>query len=194
MMRIFLNIKYNIKIEGKENRRKNACIYVANHRSFADPPLVGVAAKGRFAFMAKEELFRNKFFGALLRTLGAFPVSRGKGDTSVIDYSVECIKKGRNLAIFPEGTRSKDGKVGRGKGGAALVAAKTGALIIPVGIIFQGEKLRFRTKIRIVFGEAINPADYLDLNSEEIKPKDLSKLRTAYMTEIKKLVGQEDTE
>ncbi len=76
-------------------------------------------------YMAKEELFhQNVFFTLLIKAFGkAFPVTRGKGDTQVIDTSIEKLEKGRNLVIFPEGTRSKDGKVGKGKTGVALVAA-----------------------------------------------------------------------
>lgn len=116
--------------------QKYYVIYASNHRSYADPPLLGAGAKGKYAFMAKEELFGNKLFAWLIRSLGAFPVSRGKGDTSTIDTAVERLNGGRSLMIFPEGTRSKDGKVGKGHTGAALIAARSGKPIIPVGIVY----------------------------------------------------------
>ena len=93
--------------------------------------------------MAKEELFKNRFFAWLIRNLGAFPVSRGKGDTGVLDTAVNRLKSGRSLIIFPEGTRSKDGKVHRGHSGAAVISARSQKKIVPVGIVF-GEKLKFR--------------------------------------------------
>jgi len=192
LVRVAYSIWYNLKFEGKENiPRGESAIYTSNHRTYADPPLVVLGVNRRFSFMAKEELFKNKFFAWLIRSFGAFPVSRGKGDSTAIDTSIEVLKKGRNLIIFPEGTRSKDGKVGKGKTGAALVAAKSGAKVVPVGIVFEGEKLRFRTKIRVIYGKPINTAEYIT-NSEEPNPRELVKLKNAFMYEIKRMVEGEE--
>ena len=82
---------YNVKVEGRENLPdKPGFIIASNHRSFADPPLLAVTSGcAKFSFVAKEELFRNPFFGWLIRRLGAFPVARGKGDLKVIDESTD---------------------------------------------------------------------------------------------------------
>jgi len=124
---------YNVSVEGKENIPSDKGFIIAsNHRSYADPPLVAVTSRcSKFAFVAKEELFKNPLFGWLIRKLGAFPVSRGKGDMSVITNAVEKLEEGRILVIFPEGTRSKDGKLGKGKTGVALIAAKSKAVVVP---------------------------------------------------------------
>ncbi|MDE5854789.1 MAG: 1-acyl-sn-glycerol-3-phosphate acyltransferase [Ruminococcus sp.] len=188
---IAFHIVFNVRFEGRSNIPKGeTVIYASNHRSNADPPLIGCSAKGKFAFMAKEELFKNKFFAWLIRSLGAFPVSRGKGDTGVLDTAVERLENGRSLIIFPEGTRSKDGKVHRGHSGAAVISARSQKRIIPVGVIF-GEKLKFRTKVTVKYGEPINPADYID-NFNEPNPRQLVKLKTRYMEEIKRLVEGEE--
>lgn len=191
---IYMHIAYNLHYVGRKNIPQNTTvIYASNHRSYADPPLLGAGAKGKFAFMAKEELFRNKLFAWLIRSLGAFPVSRGKGDTSTIDTAVEKLNSGRSLMIFPEGTRSKDGKVGKGHTGAALIAARSGKPIIPVGIVY-GEKLRFRTKLTVEFGEPIMPKDYAE-TCDSPNPRQLVKLKNRYMEEIKRLVeGEPKTE
>ncbi|MBR2283936.1 MAG: 1-acyl-sn-glycerol-3-phosphate acyltransferase [Ruminococcus sp.] len=190
IVRIALSIAYNLHYEGRENVPEGVpVIYASNHRSNADPPLVGVGARGKHAFMAKEELFRNPVFGWLIRSLGAFPVARGKGDTGVIDTAVERLSSGRSLMIFPEGTRSKDGKVHRGHSGAALIAAKSGVPVIPVGVCF-GEKLRFRTRITVKYGKPIYPADYVD-SQEEPNPRQLTRLKNRYMADIKTLVEGE---
>lgn len=190
---IFFHIAFNVRFEGRNNIPKGeTVIYASNHRSNADPPLIGCSAKGKFAFMAKEELFKNKFFAWLIRNLGAFPVSRGKGDTGVLDTAVERLESGRSLIIFPEGTRSKDGKVHRGHSGAAVISARSQKRIIPVGIVF-GEKLKFRTKVTVKYGEPVNPADYID-NPAEPNPRQLVKLKNRYMEEIKKLVEGEEKE
>lgn len=187
---IAFRVYFSLGFEGRDNiPRGEAVIYASNHRSNADPPLVGAGARGKYAFMAKEELFRNKLFAWLIRSLGAFPVARGKGDTAVIDTAVERLNSGRSLMIFPEGTRSKTGKVGRGHSGAALIAARADKRIVPVGVVF-GDKLKFRTKITVKYGEPIDPKEYVD-DLAEPNPRQLVKLKNRYMAEIKKLVEGE---
>lgn len=184
---IAMKIAFSVKLAGKENIPKNTTvIFASNHRTNADPPLISCGLKGKHSFMAKEELFKNKFFGWLIKNLGAFPVSRGKGDTAVLDKAVENLENGRNLMIFPEGTRSKDGKVHRGHSGAAVIAARSGKPIVPVGIVF-GEKLKFRTKITINYGEPIYPEDYVEV-CDTPNPRQLVKLKNRYMADIKALV------
>lgn len=169
LVRIAFHFWYNFKIEGKENIPKGkAFVYASNHRSYADPVLVTLAGRGRFSFMAKSELFEKPLFAWLIRSLGAFPVERGKGDTAAIDKAIDNVKNGINLLIFPEGTRSKDGSVGRGKTGVALIAARSGADVVPVGINFEG-KLHFRSKIVVRIGKPI-PGRTLD---ESLSDKEL---------------------
>ncbi len=188
---IALHIAFNLRFQGQENiPKKEQVIYASNHRTNADPPLVGCGARGKYAFMAKEELFtKNRLFAWLIRALGAFPVSRGKGDMAVLDTAVERLEGGRSLMIFPEGTRSKDGKVHRGHSGAAVISVRSGKAIIPVGIVF-GEKLKFRTRVTVKFGEPIFPGDYVE-DPENPNPRQLVKLKNKYMEEIKRLVEGE---
>ena len=190
LVRVVMTIAFSLHFEGRENIPKDtAVIYASNHRTNADPPLVGCAVPGKHAFMAKEELFKNRFFGGLIRSLGAFPVSRGRGDTGVIDTAVEALDSGRSLMIFPEGTRSKDGKVHKGHSGAALISARSGKQIIPVGVVF-GEKLKFRTKVTVIYGKPINPAEYCEI-CDEPNPRQIVRLKNRYMADIKALVEGE---
>lgn len=194
LVRIAYFLWYRIRFEGKENIPKDkACIYVSNHRTYADPPLIVLGVKRKFSFMAKEELFKFKPFALLIKSLGAFPVSRGKGDETAIENSLKAISQGRNLVIFPEGTRSKDGKLGRGKTGAALIAAKAHTDIVPVGIIFEGDKLHFRSKITVRYGKPISSDGYSDENGEPVLKK-LVKLKNQYMDSIRTLIGQNDNQ
>ncbi|MCM1132780.1 MAG: 1-acyl-sn-glycerol-3-phosphate acyltransferase [Ruminococcus flavefaciens] len=190
---IAFKIAFSVRYEGRKNiPNGEPVIYASSHRTNADPPLIACRAKGKFAFMAKEELFKNKFFAWLIRSLGAFPVARGKGDTGVLDTAIEALRNGRSLIIFPEGTRSKDGKVHRGHSGAAVISAKSQKKIIPVGIVF-GEKLKFRTKITVKYGEPIDPSEYIDQPSDP-NPRQLVKLKNRYMADIKQLVeGEPDS-
>lgn len=183
----FLRIFYSIRFEGKENcPKEGGYVYASNHRSYMDPVLITLGVKRPFAYMAKEELFKqNIFFTGLIKMMGAFPVERGKGDTSVIDTSIEKLKKGKNLVIFPEGTRSYDGKVGRGKTGVALIAAKAERDVVPVGIIFEGPKLKFRSKILVRYGKPIKASE---LQISEASPKELKGLKNKIMSAITELV------
>lgn len=181
---------YHVKVEGRENiPSEPGFIIVSNHRTFADPPLLAVTSMcARFSFVAKEELFRNKLFGWLIRKLGAFPVVRGSGDLKVIDDSIARLAEGRNLVIFPEGTRNKDGKLGRGKSGVALIAARSGATVVPAAIVFKGRKLRFRQKVIVRYGKPIL-SEELDL-PENFDTRVLKPVKNRIMSEIQKLLDK----
>ena len=190
IFKVIYSIFFRARVEGIENIPvEGPVIIAANHMSNWDPMLLGTYICRNIHYMAKEELFKNKLFAWLIRSLGAFPVARGKGDTTVIDTSVERLDNGKNLMIFPEGTRSKDGKVGRGHTGAALISARSGKPIIPVGICY-GDKLRFRTKITVKFGKPIDPAEYCEI-CDSPNPRQLVKLKNRYMADIKLLVEGE---
>jgi len=179
-------IIFSISFEGAENLPKEGTFVIAcNHRSYADPILLSLKVKKRCAYMAKEELFKNPFFSCLIRAFGAFPVERGKGDNGIIDKAIDKLSSGKNLAIFPEGTRSKDGKVGRGKTGVALIAARAGVPVVPVGIAYDG-KLKFRTKMVVRYGKPISPEE-LKI-SDTPAPRELKELKHKIMESITELV------
>lgn len=180
-------IVYNLSFEGLENiDNSKSYVYASNHRSYADPVLITIPVKRKFSYMAKEELFKNPFFSALIKAFDAFPVVRGKGDMQVINTAIEKLQSGRNLVIFPEGTRSKDGKVGKGKTGVALIASKSNVDVIPVGIVFDGEKLHFRSRIIVKFGKPIN-ANEIAL-PENATARDLKPVKHKIMEAITDLV------
>ena len=180
------HIYYNISYEGVENVPKDGGnIFASNHRSYQDPVFIALHTKIPLSYMAKEELFhKNIFFTLLIKAFGAFPVVRGNGDTQVIDTSMEKLEKGRNLVIFPEGTRSKDGKVGKGKTGVALIAAIAQTPVVPVGINFEG-KLKFRKKVVVRYGKPVIPSE---IGVTTTEPHDLKIMKTEIMKEITDLV------
>lgn len=185
-VKLIYYIAYNVKVEGRENLPEGAFIIASNHRSYADPPLLAVTSGcGKFSFVAKAELFRFPPFAWLIRKLGAFPVERGKGDQGVVTLSVEKLKSGRKLVIFPEGTRSKTGKVGRGKTGVALIAAMSGFPVVPAGIVYSG-KLHFRSKVTIRYGKPVYPEDFNI--PEDATPHDLKEIKSMIMSLITGLV------
>lgn len=145
------HIVFKITIVGKENIpvQKGGCIIASNHVSNNDPPFIGVVFKGKYTFMAKEELFCNRFFGWLIRKMGAFPVKRGAKDLSAIDTAIESLGRGRTFIIFPEGTRSKTGEFGRPKSGVSIIAVRAKAPVIPVFVRYGRKKFRRNALISI---------------------------------------------
>jgi len=164
LLSIFFHIKYKINIINPQNipAMKGGYIIACNHQRYADPPMLAAVIRGKFSFMAKEELFnKNLFFAWLIRQCGAFPVARGSGDDAPIKMSVEAIGKNRILVIFPEGTRSKDGVIGRMKSGVVLIASQAGAPVLPACIRY-GEK----NVVDIAFGEMI-PAEQVRIDEND---------------------------
>lgn len=148
-------ILYRVRYEGLENvPTDRGFILCSNHISAFDPILIAVKLKPQCFFMAKEELFENKLLSPIIRGLGAFPVTRGKGDTAAIEKAVEYVKSGKVVAIFPEGHRSHDGKLQKLKSGAVVIAAETGMGLQPC-IIKKGERHGLRTPVAIRYGSFI---------------------------------------
>lgn len=152
---IVMRIVFKLHYEGTENiPREKGYILASNHRGYVDPVLLSHKVPGELHFLAKAELFQNKLFGFLISHLNAFPIDRGAGDTEPIEHAKGVVRGGGILLIFPEGHRSKDGKPLRARSGVGMLAAQTGADILPVAIVY-GEKLRFRSPVTLRFGKLI---------------------------------------
>lgn len=190
LLKLYYRIKCKITYIGTENiPQKGGFIAACNHQSYSDPPLLATAIKGRkFSFMAKSELFqKNKLFKWLITALGAFPVERGAGDTGAIDRAISDLEKGKVFVIFPEGTRSKDGTIGRAKSGVTLIASKANAAVVPFCIKY-GEK-KGRQHITISAGKLI-PAEKMHIPEGDRKA--LKKTSALIMDNIKTLMDEID--
>lgn len=134
---IFLLAKiiFRLRIIGQSNIPKvGGAIIAANHVSYLDPPLIGCSILRKVNFMAMAELFDNPFCGILHKVLGGFPVKRGEANTGAIRHAIRLLKKGELVLIFPEGTRSYDGRLQEPKGGTGMIAALSGAKVVPTFI------------------------------------------------------------
>ncbi len=140
------------KVAGKENvPKEGAVILAANHMSNWDPVLVGVFLPRYLVYMAKEELFRVPILKNVLHSVKAVAVHRGSGDRAAIKAAITTLKNNGCICMFPEGTRSKDGKLHKGQNGVSLIAAKSKAVVIPVAI--EGTyKIRPFRRLKITFG------------------------------------------
>jgi len=137
--------------------REGALIVVANHLNNADPPLLGASLPRSLRFMAKQELFDSKA-GIFMRLFGAFPVRRFEADRAALRQAIQILKDGGALGMFPEGHRSHGEGMGPPHPGTALIALRSGATILPVGIT-GSEQVRNLSvlakapRIRVVVGE-----------------------------------------
>jgi 1-acyl-sn-glycerol-3-phosphate acyltransferase len=172
MFRIMFKLFYRWHIEGTENIPKmGGAIIAPNHMSFFDPPLTGSAMKRPLYFMAKKELFDVPVFGWTIRQTNAFPVKRGVQDMSAMRYAFSLLEKGRLLLMFPEGSRSKGGNLGKARAGAGMVACNAQVPLIPVKLENTNMMLKFK-RIKIKYGKPIYPPknfsknDYIDLSQK----------------------------
>ncbi len=160
----FCRLFFGLRVEGVERIPRNgAFIVVANHCSNLDPPMLGWATGhqvGRIVhFMAKVEMRRWPLIGWLATQSGVYFVRRGEGDRAAQRFSLEALADGRPIALFPEGTRSRDGRMRSFKDGAAYLAMRSGTSVLPVGIagshrMFPGRsRLPHRTRVTIRIGE-----------------------------------------
>ncbi|MBU2701025.1 1-acyl-sn-glycerol-3-phosphate acyltransferase [Sporomusaceae bacterium BoRhaA] len=157
------SVFFRYRVTGKENLPKQGgYIIAANHLSLWDPPLVATPIPAHLHYMAKQELFQIPVFSAIIRGLGTFPVKRATADRLAIRTAINLLKAGEVVGIFPEGTRSKNGKLQKPEAGLELIASKAGVPVIPVAIM--GTNLLFRNgnifpRFEVHFGKAIYPSD-----------------------------------
>ena len=138
--------------------RRGAVLFVANHSSHLDSPIVGAAAPRQLSFLAKAELFTIPLFGRFIRALNARPLRREGPDPSALRMALKVLEENRALLIFPEGTRGPEGELREAKTGAGMLAMMSGATVIPVYIKGSGRawprESRFPrpAKITVTFG------------------------------------------
>ena len=160
---IFSYRSYNKEILRQYITNGRPFVVVANHLSMLDPIFIAMAYGygPKFSIMGKAELFRNPVLAWFFRQLGGFPVERGTGDTAALDKAIEDVKNGQGMIIFPEGTRGTGDELLRLKSGAFMVAAATGADIIPVRVIYptSTRKLKLFGKVIVKVGQPLLAED-----------------------------------
>jgi 1-acyl-sn-glycerol-3-phosphate acyltransferase len=120
---------------GQENIIEDGpAIMAANHQSFLDPPLIGVTCRNELYFMARKTLFEKKLLGPLISRVNALPVDLSRGDLTAVRMIINLLKEGHRTVIFPEGTRSRDGKIQMARPGIGMIIAKTLVPVVPMRI------------------------------------------------------------
>lgn len=191
----FLKLGFRVDVEGNENIPDDgAAILASNHLSFLDHMLLPLATRRQIYFISKIEHFEKKFRGWFFRKIGVIPLKRGEGDEQAFARALGTIRSGNLFAIYPEGTRSRDGKLHRGHTGVARLALLTGAPVVPAAMLGtfealpKGETIPKLSKCGVKIGKAI------PFPHDEEKANDREALREAtdgIMQAIAALSGQE---
>ena len=157
----FFRLVMPVRVRGADRVPKSGnAVLCCNHASMTDPLRLAYSQKRQIYFMAKEELFRNPVVAAVIGALGAFPVTRGKGDKAAINTAKTILDGGRLLGIFIEGTRSRTGEFLRPKPGAVMLAHSCSAPIVPCCITPKSGRLpRLFHTCYVSFGSPIPPQE-----------------------------------
>jgi|SRR6478672_6708787 len=157
-----LHVYFRVRIYGIENvPQQGPLIVVSNHASDFDPPILAACVGRPVAYMAKEELFKVPVLKQAIQLYGAYPVKRGSGDRSAIRAALASLESGWAAGVFLDGTRTPDGRITNPKLGAAMIAAKANAPLLPVSlwgtekILKKGSTVPQRVPITVRIGQVI---------------------------------------
>lgn len=185
------------KVEGLENIPSDGGVIIAsNHESYFDFLLIPAICKRRIYYLAAEKFFHHPFWSILMRLTSQIYVDRGKEDKAeVYEKAIQILKRGRVLGIFPEGTRSSDGKLQKAYPGVAKIALLAKVPIIPVGIVGTYEILSRNAKYPVLKKCQINIGQLINLNKYCGRENDEGLLQSitdnVIMSKIARLTGKE---
>jgi 1-acyl-sn-glycerol-3-phosphate acyltransferase len=145
-----------VRCEGLENIPRAPCVFAPNHTSIADPPALLAALPRRISILVKKELFRIPILGAAMKLVRFVPVDRADREAAAgsVDLAVQYLGEGLSFVVYPEGTRSLDGRLGTFKKGAFILAIRAGVPVVPISIV-GAEKVMPRGSRGIHPGEVL---------------------------------------
>lgn len=163
--RVFHTIYNRLEVNGATNIPDAPVVVASNHASNIDPPLVGSIWPTQLRYLAKDSLFNAPLFGAAIRALGAVPVVREDGQRAgaVMKLLLDRLSVGESVLVFPEGSRSRDGKLQKLEGGVAFLSVKAGVPLVPVyisgshDVCGPGAKFPRPSKLRVSIAPPISP-------------------------------------
>jgi 1-acyl-sn-glycerol-3-phosphate acyltransferase len=195
LLRLILTAIFGFRVDGRRYEPATGpVIVVSNHLSDLDPLVVGTALRRRVGFMAKHELFQVPGVRWWVTACGAFPVRRGAPDRQALRTALGLLQRGGVLVMFPEGTRGEDRTLREPEPGAALLARRTGATLLPVAVLGTDVVLP-RDAHRPRLGRItvrIGPPISITARTDEHGPggrEELEAIGRRYMTEISRLLA-----
>lgn len=156
-------------------RDRQPCLLVSNHVTFIDPPLVGMCVRGHLTYFARRSLWRVPVINLILNLVGAIPVDRSKPALVTFKDTIASLDSGRSVLLFPEGTRSSDGRIGRLRGGFALMARRANVPVVPVYLhnmhrAWPRDKRlpRCFVKVTVFIGRPVRAPQHLDPKQQDV--------------------------
>ncbi len=183
-LRAYFGLAHRLSVRGTEHvPRAGGVLIVSNHASFLDPPLLGTALRHRnIHFMARHTLFQNPLTRAWARAVGVVPMDRDKGDIRALRDALALVQAGGVLCVFPEGTRTSDGRLQPAKAGVGFLVEKSGVPVVPVhldgtfaALPRNARRLRL-ARITVSFGPPIRLDDYPNLGKGPERRQRLAEL------------------
>jgi 1-acyl-sn-glycerol-3-phosphate acyltransferase len=130
---VVFSVIFRVRFFGRENvPLSGPVLLVSNHQSYLDPIVCGVGLRRELDYVARDSLFRNRLFGRFIGSVNAFPIQRGQADIQAVKSIIRRLQNNRAIVVFPEGTRTTDGKIRSIKGGFDLIIRRSGATLVPV--------------------------------------------------------------
>lgn len=181
---VFSAIFFRLRVRGRENvPRKGPVILAGNHQSFMDPVFCGVGVRRRLTYLARESLFHFGPFGWLIHSVNAIPIARDKADIAVMRAVIERLRRGEAVCLYPEGTRSPDGRIAPFKAGFGLLCRRSKATVVPVLVdgAFEcwprHQKLFRPGRVTIEYGQPLSPEQVADMTNDELADRLTTVLR-----------------
>lgn len=195
---VVLRVFFLYRAQGGEHApAAGGCIIASNHASFLDPPALGCGVMHRHVrFMARETLFKNRLTRCWARAVGVVPLDRTRGDIAALRTALTVLKEGGALALFPEGTRTTDGRLQSAKGGVGFLIAKSGVPVVPAYItgtfaaLPKGGRWPRPGRVSVVYGPPIMPADFERLPSSATPYQDIADLVMARIAGLEPINNQ----
>jgi len=154
---------FRMKVINRNNIPDGGVIMAGNHISNWDPPFIAAAVPGAVHFMAKSSLFKTRFLSWFMHKLGAFPINRRSTvNSGALNTAIDLVSRGEVVIIFPEGTRSKNGKLLPAKPGVGYIAHATEAPVVPFfmeGMDDPLSALLYKSRFKVTFGQPVSPEE-----------------------------------
>lgn len=188
---------YRMRVFNRENiPAEGPLLVVSNHQCFLDPMFCQNRAKRRFIFVARENLYRG-FFGALLRSLYTIPIKQGQSDLAAMKAIIRIIEQGNLVCLYPEGSRTMDGRIDVVKPGISLISRRTGAPILPMALEGAHEAWprtekwpRFFKPVYVTYGRPIS-ADHIKEVGDEAFTRELTETFQNLQNDLRVKMGRE---
>ena len=192
----FLSLLYRMKVYGKENVPKDGpLLVVSNHQSFFDPMFCQTWIRRPFYFIPRDTLLQNRFWGRLIASFCVIPIRKGQADIAAMKTIIEFLKQGKAVCLYPEGTRTPDGRIGAVKPGFGLMSRRSGAPVLPMVIdgVFEcwprTQKYPKLGRIAVLYGKPFS-AEHIKTLGDNAFAEELTRTLRAMQTTLRQKMGR----